>query len=643
MWHSILVVFGVLSVGNAITINVSQNGGNKTSPLQYGLMFEDINHGGDGGLYAELVRNRAFQGSTVYPANLDGYEPVNGAILALQNLSKPLSPSMPSSLNVAKGSNNNNNHGLIGFANEGWWGIEVKPQKYAGSFYVQGAYEGDFDVSLQSKITQEVFATAKVKSSGAQHKDWVQYKYELLPKKSASNTNNTLTITFDSKGLKDGSLNFNLISLFPPTYNNRPNGLRIDLVEAMAELEGKFLRFPGGSDVEGVQAPYWYKWNETVGDLKDRYSRPSAWTYEESNGIGLIEYMNWCDDMGLEPILAVWDGHYLSNEVISESDLQPYIDDTLNQLEFLMGGPDTPYGSWRASLGYPKPWQINYVEIGNEDNLYGGLETYIAYRFQAYYDAITAKYPHMTVMESLTGMPGPAAAASDYHQYSTPDGFVSQFNYFDQMPVTNRTLNGEVATVYPNNPSNSVAWGSPFPLYPWWIGSVAEAVFLLGEERNSPKIIGASYAPMFRNINNWQWSPTLIAFDADSSHTSRSTSWHVIKLLSTNKITQNLPTTWSGGDIGPLYWVAGRNDNTGSNIFKAAVYNSTSDVPVTVNFAGCNAKIANLTILSSDDPNASNYPGGPEVVKTEIQSVTANAQGAFEFSLPNLSVAVLKT
>ncbi|KAI7970260.1 hypothetical protein EIK77_000262 [Talaromyces pinophilus] len=224
---------------------------------------------------------------------------------------------MPSSLNVAKGSNNN--HGRIGFANDGWWGIEVKPQKYAGSFYVQGAYKGDFDVSLQSKITQEVFATAKVKSSGAQHKDWVQYKYELLPKKSASNTNNTLTITFDSK---------------------------------------------------------------------------------------------------------------------------PYIDDTLNQLEFLMGGLNTPYGSWRASLGYPKPWQINYVEIGNEDNLYGGLETYIAYRFQAYYDAITAKYPHMTVMESLTGMPGPAAAASDYHQYSTPDGFVSQFNYFDQMPVTNRTLNG---------------------------------------------------------------------------------------------------------------------------------------------------------------------------------------------------------
>lgn len=214
MWHSILVVFGLFSVGKAITINVSQNGGNKTSPLQYGLMFEvilllhhltlsvisktwcqDINHGGDGGLYAELVRNRAFQGSTVYPANLAGYDSVNGAILTLQNLTNPLSPSMPSSLNVAKGSNNDR---CIGFANEGWWGIEVKPQRYAGSFYVQGDYQGDFDVSLQSKLTQEVFATAKVRSSG-NHKDWVQYKYELVPKKSASNTNNTLTITFDSK------------------------------------------------------------------------------------------------------------------------------------------------------------------------------------------------------------------------------------------------------------------------------------------------------------------------------------------------------------------------------------------------------------------------------------------------------------
>lgn len=142
-------------------------------------------------------------------------------------------------------------------------------------------------------------------------------------------------------------------------------------------------------------------------------------------------------------VLAVWDGHYLSGEVISEDDLQTYIDDVLNQLEFLMGSVETPQGRWRASLGYPTPWKINFVEIGNEDNLYDGLDTYVAYRFKAYFDAIKTKYPDITVMESLTGMSSPKGAASDYHQYATPDGFVSQFNYFDQFPVDNRTLNGE--------------------------------------------------------------------------------------------------------------------------------------------------------------------------------------------------------
>ncbi|EED15681.1 alpha-L-arabinofuranosidase A [Talaromyces stipitatus ATCC 10500] len=638
--QSLLLIVGVLlfSCVDAINIYVLPEGGNDTSPLQYGLMFEDINHAGDGGLYAELIRNRAFQGSTVYPANLDGYEPVNGAVLSLKNLSNPLSSSMPSSLNVAKGVQN----GIIGFANTGWWGIEVKPHNYAGSFYVKGDYDGDFSVSLQSITTGDVLATARVKARCGVH-DWTEHRYNLRPTRQASDTNNTLSITFDTKDLKDESLDFNLISLFPPTWNNRPNGLRIDLVEALSELDAKFLRFPGGSDIEGLLSPYWYKWNETVGPLKDRMSRPSAWGYEESNGIGLIEYMNWCDDLGLEPILAVWDGHYLSGEVINEADLQPYIEDTLNQLEFLMGSVETTYGSWRASLGYPKPWKINYVEIGNEDNLYGGLDTYIAYRFKAYFDAITAKYPDITVMESLTGMPSPQRAASDYHQYTTPDGFVSQFSYFDQFPIDNRTLNGEVATVYPNNPSNSVAWGSPFPLYPWWIGSVAEAVFLIGEERNSPKIIGASYAPTFRNINSWAWSPTLIAFDADSSHTSLSTSWHVIKLLSRNRIAHNLPTTSSEGGIGPIYWVAGQGDKPESYLFKAAVYNSTGDMSVAVTFSGSRAKSATLTVLSSQDPNASNYPGGPEVVQTNVSSVVAKSEGVFQFTLPNLSVAVLTT
>lgn len=159
--------------------------------------LQDLNHAGDGGLYAELVRNRAFQGSTVYPANLDGYASVNGAILTLQNLTNPLSSAMPTSLNVAKGDRD----GIIGFANTGWWGIEVKPQTYTGSFYVKGDFDGDFTISLQCITTNEVFAKAEIRSSGS-HNDWVQHKYHLIPVKSAPNTNNTLSITFDSKVYK---------------------------------------------------------------------------------------------------------------------------------------------------------------------------------------------------------------------------------------------------------------------------------------------------------------------------------------------------------------------------------------------------------------------------------------------------------
>lgn len=145
-------------------------------------------------MYAELVRNRAFQGSTVYPANLDGYAPVNGAVLSMQNLSDPLSPSMPTSLNVHKG----DKEGKIGFANAGFWGMEVKPQLYTGSFYVKGNYDGDFTITLQSNLTSEVFAWTEVKSAG-KHDEWVQYKYTLFPWTWAPNSNNTLAITVDSK------------------------------------------------------------------------------------------------------------------------------------------------------------------------------------------------------------------------------------------------------------------------------------------------------------------------------------------------------------------------------------------------------------------------------------------------------------
>jgi hypothetical protein len=230
-------------IASAINLKVSSTGGNASSPLMYGLMFEDINHSGDGGIYAELINNRAFQGSRAFPSTLEPWVPVGNAVFALQNTSIPLSSALPTSINVAPGPLSS--HAKIGLLNPGWWGIDVKPQKYTGSFWALGSYKGGFTVKLQSNLTDDVFASVEIPSS-CQPSKWVEHKFELEPNLAASNINNTFVIEFEPGS---GAVNFNLISLFPPTYKNRPNGNRPELMEALKALNPSFLRMPGGNNM----------------------------------------------------------------------------------------------------------------------------------------------------------------------------------------------------------------------------------------------------------------------------------------------------------------------------------------------------------------------------------------------------------
>lgn len=194
-------------------------------------VFQDINYSGDGGLYAELLRNRAFQYSERFPVSLDGWTSVNGAKLTINRLDTPLSKELPVSMNVEAGSE----AGSIGFSNDGYWGIDVKKQKYTGSFWVKGAYEGTFTASLQSALSDDVFGSVEIESKAVSD-EWVEHEIELVPELDAPNSNNTFAITFDPAGVTDGSLDFNLISLFPPTYKGRKNGLRIDIAESLEQL-----------------------------------------------------------------------------------------------------------------------------------------------------------------------------------------------------------------------------------------------------------------------------------------------------------------------------------------------------------------------------------------------------------------------
>lgn len=196
-------------------------------------------------------------------------------------------------------SSSGNNTGKIGFKNEGYWGIAVSQQKYTGSFWVKGAYEGSFTASLQSNLTDDVFASVEIESKAVDG-EWIEHVFELVPEKDAPNSNNTFAVTFDAAGTKDGYLDFNLISLFPPTYKNRKNGLRVDLAEALADMNAHFLRFPGGNMLEGsTNATYW-DWKDTLGPLKDRPGFQGVWGYQQTHGLGIVEYLEWAEDMNLQ-------------------------------------------------------------------------------------------------------------------------------------------------------------------------------------------------------------------------------------------------------------------------------------------------------------------------------------------------------
>ncbi|KAK3385211.1 glycoside hydrolase superfamily [Podospora didyma] len=634
----------------AIDLLVHSSGGNATSPIAYGLMHEDINNSGDGGIYAELIRNRAFQGSEKFPSSLEAWTPFNGAsALSLKKLCTPLSAALPYSLNVAPKSATTQ-QGKIGIVNSGFWGMDVRAeQKYSGSFYVKGGYEGHFTASLQSVITGEVFAAVKVEGvSSGETGGWVRREFTIVPGKTAGNSNNTFAITFDAAGVKNGSLNFNLISLFPPTYKNRPNGLRIDIAEALAELKPKFLRFPGGNMLEGDTLTTYWKWNETIGPLKDRPGMAGVWQYQLTTGLGLVEYMEWCDDMNLEPIVAVWDGLALDGNYVPQSQIGEVVQYALDELEFLTGdAATTKWGAVRASLGHPRPWKIKYVEIGNEDWLAGrptAYDTYKQYRFQAFLTAFNDKYPNIQVIASpsvFDGMVIPAPGAGDYHPYLTPDKFVAAFDKFDNLSKQNLTLIGEAAATHPNG---GIGWDGNLMANPWWGGSVGEAIFLIGAERNSEKVIGATYAPGLRNLNRWQWGMTLLQHAADPALTTRSTSWHVWRLLGSHVLTQTLPVTAQSGGIRPLYYVAGKSE--GTHVFKAAVYNATQPVEISLRFEGMTAKgqTAALTVLRGpQDPYGVNDPFTQiNVVNETTLAVAADEGGVFRFSLPHLSVAVLE-
>jgi alpha-L-arabinofuranosidase len=510
-------------------------------PTMWGIFFEDINLAGDGGVYAELVKNRSFEFATP----LMGWKELkkdggNGSIL-VHNRGRENKGNPRFIRATANGS------GKYGLSNEGFRGMGIKENNQY-DFSVTARQVKGSNVALNVELVNskgEVIGSCLLTPQGEQ---WKKYRGTI----NANQTDPKASLNVWVSG--KGAVDLDMISLFPKdTWKNRPGGLRTDLVQLLADLKPGFLRFPGGCIVEGRDLANRYQWKKTVGDVDQREVIVNRWNtefshrptpdYYQSFGLGFFEYFQLAEDIGAQPLPILNCGmacQFNTAEVVPTNELDPYIQDALDLIEFANGAITTKWGKLRTQMGHPAPFNLKMLGIGNEQWGPQYVERYIIFT-----KAIKAKYPNIKLINSVG--PGPdgerfeflndtlrkmKADFLDEHYYSSPEWFTQNAKRYDNYDRKGpKIFAGEyaaqsVAVVSPDNKNN-------------WKCALSEAAFMTGLERNADIVNMASYAPLFAHSEGWQWSPNLIWFDNLKSYGTPN--YHVQKLFSNNKGTQVIP------------------------------------------------------------------------------------------------------
>ena len=556
---AMLLAAGLRAEPAVITVN-ADHPGVKVSPTLWGIFYEEINHAGDGGIYAEMVQNRAFEETQLaagahmdgdlmvtpkgfkhpkwYKSELHGWSLIaDGAAKATIALEEtnPLNEQSPHSLKLDV----QQTGGRAGVANEGYWGMAVKQgESYDLSFYARTETNQMVTAQLESADGAKTYAKAAVTGVTG---PWRRYACRLMATGTDTQARLTLCVS------KPGTIWFDVVSLFPKTYKNRPNGLREDLVGLLQGLKPGFVRFPGGCVVEGVTLQNRIQWKHTIGDIASRPGRWDLWGYHNTEGLGFHEYLQLCEDLGAAPMYVINAGlscAFRSPEAVTNpDDLKPYIQDTMDALEYAMGPATSQWGAQRAKNGHPEPFKIKYVEIGNENSGAQYFKNYLPF-----YQAIKAKYPDIITIADCP-IPNAPMEMVDEHYYVAPDWFFNNAAKYDNYDRKGPKIYvGEYAV------NSNVGSGN-------LLGALSEAAFMIGMERNSDVVTMASYAPLFENVHNRAWAVNLIRFD-NSRSTGRS-SYHVQTMFSANRpdVTlatavgePNKPAPKSGGAIGVGTW-----------------------------------------------------------------------------------------
>ena len=524
---------GVAAAQVTIDIDANQRGP-KISPTHYGIFFEDINHAADGGLYAELIRNRSFEDGPRYgaPADMQGW--TTFAATGSQLTARLIQPSKKVQL-LNSAQQNALELTIDGTAkpvclvNEGFWGINaVQGRTYRLSFWAKGKYKGSIKATLCDKDGSNVYAETKI--DGSISKNWTKYTAELTA--IGNDPQAQFALVFDGKG----TLQLDVVSLFPPTFKNRENGLRPDLAQMLYEMHPRFMRFPGGCFVEGQISPEnAFRWERTIGPIEERPGHWNVnWGYRTTDGIGFHEYLQMAEDLGAKPLYVVNVGLWHGGLTPVDS-LQPWIDETLAALEYANGDVTTKYGALRAKNGHPAPFNLEYLEIGNENNQPDPRQQSDHYydRFRLFKKQILAKYPKMHLIGNVAawGTDTPtwdskeSVELLDEHYYRNPAWFADNFHKYD-------TYDRKGPKIYVGEYAVTSGFGNLGNMN----AALGEAVYMMGMENNSDIVPLNSYAPIFVNENDAKWRPDMIRFS--SSRVMGTPSYYVQMLMPQNIGTQ---------------------------------------------------------------------------------------------------------
>ncbi len=588
-----------------LTIDLQHPKG-KVSPALYGLMTEEINYSYEGGLYAQFIRTPEFVSGWDEPAHWFLMPRGNAQVSFRLDKSTYRLAERKISLRIDIKQADASNVAALG--NDGYWGIPVTPStQYIATIYAKGQSAGAISASIVSNDTGRSYATS---TSEPLSSDWRAYDLHLTTGPDVPvSSSNRFVLSFNGPG----TVWLDYVSLKPPAYHNRENGTRIDLMEKMAAMKPAFLRFPGGNYLEGNRISERFDWKKTLGNPADRPGHLSPWGYASSDGFGLLEFLEWCEDLRMQPVLAVYAGYSLGGEHVEPGPaLQQYVDDALQEIEYVTGGAATKWGGQRAHDGHPEPFPLHYVEIGNED-FFDKSGSYDG-RFTQFYRAIKARYPDLQLI-ATTKVKTITPDVLDEHYYRRAEEMFANAGQYDTADRNGpKIFVGEWAT----------REGTPTPDMNAALG---DAAWMTGLERNSDVIIMSCYAPLFVNVNpgGMQWATDLIGYDALRSYGSPS---YYAQALFSNHIGDEILSGKLESNDPRVFYSATRDSKTGMLYLKIVNASTTAlDLKIKPDGDSAISRSATLWTIKGISPAQTNSIDKPEEItpsKTQIDNLGSN-------------------